>query len=467
MSWFWKRDTSHDGETVYSEESAALAAKQMLIGNTGYRAETQVRVPEAGTIDANTPSTAVPDLILLDPKDKYSYEYQDIVAREDPVAHYTCDVIAENVYDDWFYLAERGTEEPHAMNDTIQKEFERMNAKHYLILCLKTERRHGHSWLDVIPTATGGEDYREDIADFEIQPKIAKLDVYSPLYTEVVEWDTKGQPTKLKVNITMPNGAVKDIPIEAKDCILMRTRPRGDRTYRGDSILSYVWDDLTYSRQVMFAMGWYAIKVGIGVFYVKVRGALTSEKRSAAEAVLQGISTKRGIIYSDLVIDEFGFIQAGAGATDFPKYVDSLMTRVAIGTGIPKDILTGLSGTNEASQTALDLRNNVINTEQRKQEFYIREVIARMGYDIDYDIIWPVRYASSEEAEAKIYQSNTQADVQALEFMSVNEIRAKRNLEPVDGGDEILGLRKDIQIGMQGQGIDQQNKTNNPGGDQV
>jgi len=216
-------------------------------------------------------------------------------------------------------------------------------------------------------------------------------------------------------------------------------------------------------------MGWYAIKVGIGVFYVKVRGALTSEKRSAAEAVLQGISTKRGIIYSDLVIDEFGFIEAGAGATDFPKYVDSLMTRVAIGTGIPKDILTGLSGTNEASQTALDLRNNVINTEQRKQEFYIREVIARMGYDIDYDIIWPVKYVSSEEKESKVYQSNTQADVQCLEFMSVNEIRARRNLPPVDGGEEILGLRKDIQIGMQGQGqgIDQQNKTNNPGGDQV
>ena len=438
--------------------------------DSDYREETQKRVWDDHTLDANTPSTAIPDLILLDPQDKYDAFTLAQVAREDPIARYVTATIANNVWDDWFYLAKRGSEEEIEQNTEIQRELERMNAKAYFMQCHTAERIFGNAWLDVIP-ADRGSDYREDMVDFETQPKIARLDVYTPLNTSVIAWSSSGQPETLRVVFKHPDGTEDHVDIPAQDTIPIRIRPFGDRSYRGVSVLTPIWDALTYIRQVLFAMGWYSIKVGIGVFYVRVRGALTDNKRKAAQAVLQGISTKRGIIYSDLVIDEFGFIQASAGATSFPQYVDNLMTQVAIGTGIPKDILTGMAGTNEASAAAMDLRNSVINTEQQRQEIYIRELVRRMGYeDLDYDIIWHVRFERTEEQEAKVLMRTTQADAQALDYMTINEVRKRRNLPPIEGGDELLSLKNDIQVGfspMNPPNPKNEDKNNNPQGVQV
>lgn len=445
MSWNWIRDRSKDKAGDYREEDAKSAAERMATANQprDYRQETAVRVTERGTVEANAPSTAVPSLILLDPHNKYAPEVQAIVIREDPIARYCVDRIAEIVYDDGFKLVKRGTDEEHEYNQPIQDELIRMNGKQMLIRWLAGERGHGHCWLDVID-AKRNEDYREDDANNELQPKIAKIDVYTPLFTEVVTWDDKGNPKDLRVNITLPDGTSDHIIIKAKDTILMRTRPFGDRSYRGLSVLINIWDALTYIRQVLFSMGWYSIKIGIGVFYVKIRGAVTKEKVAAAKAVLTGLSTKRGIIYSDLVVDEFGFIQASSGATDFPQYVDTLYGQVSNGTGIPKTILAGMSESSlGGADVSIDLQVSVINTEQRKQEYYLRELFFRMGFENqDYDFEWPARYATSEEQESKVLMNNTQADSVALTYMTANEVRARRGLAPLAGGDELQQLNK-------------------------
>lgn len=472
MSWSWIRDRSNDKPGDYREESAKKAAKEMALANQpkDYRQETAVRVSERGVVEANTPSTAIPTLIMLDPINKYEPESLSIVAREDPIASYVVNRIAEIVYDDGFKLVNQGTEEEHRYNQPIQDELIRMNGKQKLIQWYAAVREQGHAWLDVIPAKNNAKDHREDDSDKELQPKIAKIDVYSPLFTEVVEWTDKGQPKVLNVNIKLPDGSSNIIPIKTKDTILQRLRPFGDRTFRGVSELVDIWDALTYIRQVLFSMGWYSIKTGIGVFYVKIRGAVTAEKIAAAKAVLTGLSTKRGIIYSDLVVDEFGFIQSNTSSINFPDYVDTLLSQVAIGTGIPKSILSGVDSSLGGSEAAIELNTDVISTEKQKQEFYLRELFLRMGFEEqDYDFEWPTRFALSEEEESKILMNDTQADAVAIEsYMTINEVRERRGLDPIDGGNELLSLREpDNKFDVNFQTPDEADQTQNPPGTNI
>ena len=460
MSWSLRKKPDYREE----EKKAALG---MLRGNQDYRQETAVRVSERGTVDANTPSTAIPTLIMLDPINKYDAESQAIVMREDPIARYVVHRISEITYDDGFTLVKKGTDELHEYNDPIQDELIRMNGMHKFTEWLASERGYGWSWLDLIPAKNNAEDFREDDANNELQPKIAKIDVYTPLFTEVTEWDKKGQPKILRVNFKLPDGSSKFEDIKAMDTILMRTRPFGDRTFKGLSVLIDIWDALTFIRQVLFSMGWYSIKTGIGVFFVKIRGAVTKEKVDAAKAVLTGLSTKRGIIYSDLVVDDFGFIQSQGGTINFPDYVDTLLSQVAIGTGIPKQILAGEADSSlGGAEVSSDLAVGLISTVQQGQEYYLREVFFRMGFENqDYEFKWPRRYATSKTEESKILMNETQSDAVAVEaYMTINEVRERRGLGPIEGGDEMLNLRdaSKITADMGFQTAEEQDATNNP-----
>ncbi len=456
MSWVWKRDKGK--QTDYREEEAKDAAIKMITGNQSYRQETAVRVTDRGVVEANTPSTAIPTLIMLDPVNKYEPASQAIVAREDPIAGYIINRVAQVVYDDGFTLVKRGTDEIHRYNGPVQDELIRMNGKHKLTQWLAAEREFGWSWLDVIPAKNDTEN--------ELQPKIARLDIYTPLFTDVVAWDAKGQPKTLKVNVTNPDGSFAQVdPIDTKDTILMVTRPFGDNTFRGLAVTVGIWDALTYIRQVLFSMGWYSIKTGIGVFYVKIRGAVTKEKVDAAKAVLTGLSTKRGIIYSDLVIDEFGFIQSQAASMNFPDYVDTLLSQVAIRTGIPKQVLAGLADSSlGGAEVNSDIAAGLIGTEQQGQEFYLRELFFKMGFeDQDYDFKWPSRFATSKQEESKIEMNESQSDAVAVEsILTINEARERRGYPPIDGGEELLSLRDDSKVDFNFQTAEEQEATNNP-----
>jgi len=464
------------GNREYREEQERLkvekeTAKMLVLANTPpqYRQETSQRIYDDKTLDANVPSTAIPDLILMDPQDKYEHASQLLVSREDPIAHFIIDTIAENVFDEGFSFTKKDSDEKHPRDAAFQDELIRMDAKNILTRWYAAVRRHGHAWLDVIPEELA-DDKRIDEFGMEIQPRIAKIDYYTPLNTEVTNWDTKGRPTDLRIQYTLPNGTNAYEPVSIEDTIFFRNGEYGDRSYRGVSVLAAIWDALTYIRQVLFSMGWYSIKVGIGVFYVKIRGSVTADKKAAAEAMLEGVGSKRGIIYSDMTIDELGFIQADSGSMNFPDYVDTLLAQVAIATGIPKDILLGVAMSTGGSDAAMELRVGVINTIQKRMEYVLRELAMRMGFDFsDADLTWPTRYATSEADESKIYMSNTQADVTALDYMTINEIREKRGLPPIEGGDELMSLKMmdRLEQGGQGQSMDEQEQTRNPGGTQV
>ena len=462
MSWIGKR------KREYREEQAAANAI-VSANSTVFRQEASARVWDDKTTSTNTPSTAIPSLITIDPKDKYSYIQQDLVAREDPIARYITTRIAENIFDEGFYFVKEGTDERHPLDTEFQLEFKRMNGKNTFIKTFATMFKHGHVWLDVIPEDLP-QDLRVDEYGNDVQPRIAKIDYYSPLYTEVLTWTATGIPLTLKVNYKMPDHTSASYdPIDTPDCIFLRNGDMGDRSYRGVSVLVGIWDALTYIRQVLFAMGWYAIKTGIGVFYVKIRGSVTKEKKAAAQAMLEGVSTKRGIIYSDLVIDELGFIQADGSSINFPDYVDALLAQVAIDSGIPKSILAGLDSGAGSSEVNADLRVGVINTYQKRYEYAIRELCHRMHLDFDdADIVWPTRYATSEEQESKIYMNNTQADAVAINsYMTINEVRALRGLPSVTGGEELIALRDPNAMSLDIASQDERDQTNNPEGNQV
>ena len=168
----------------------------------------------------------------------------------------------------------------------------------------------------------------------------------------------------------------------------------------------------------------------------------------------------------DVEDDDFGYVEASAGNPNFSDYLKTLLGQIAMVTRIPQTILTGDNqGSIAGSEVNSDLQVAVINTEQQKQNFYIRQLVARMGFDIDYDIVWNVRFASNKEQESKILGNNTQADSVALSYMTINEVRERRGLPPVQGGEEVLGLRKNIEIGVSS--AEAKEDPNNPTGEQI
>jgi len=417
----------------------------------GIRTEASARVPsEFTSVKKGAPPTFVPDMIMEEVWERDNIDHIAKVAKQDPIAARIVYMVAEKSIDDWFIIRTEDGEE-HPDNREIQREFKRLRAKHYFIMALAGERGFGHTWLQVVkekPPLT------IDTEDSEQAPlRIAALDFWTPECATVYKYNSvNGAPETIKITYQVGVATENTIPVEkfipAEDMILFRTRPF-DRSHEGRSVLDPVWDYLVYLRYLFHAVTWYAMKVGLGVFHVKVR-KLTAEKKTAIEDGMKDLSAKRFFLY-DTDIEDIGFIGAAGSSINFDTYIDSILDQIAAGTDIPKVVLTGQEQGNISGGEAIEKAlYSTINSVQQAVDYYLREVILRMHYD-DSDMVldWNTRYAHDEKEEAEIEVSHVSANVARLQYMKMNEVRELEGLESVEGGDESPG-QPDFSIGVSG-----------------
>jgi hypothetical protein len=404
--------------------------------------------------------------------DRNNLEHLEKMARQNPLAVRIVYMIAENVFDDGFVLKDKDGEE-HAINAPVQEEFTRLRFKHYFTMALATERWAGHSWLHIGMEDT--EDLRIDTKGDEIQPRVAKLDFFSPKLAKVKIYDEIGAPKTLEITYQTAAGE-GTLPVRklmpAKDFILFRTRPF-DRSHEGRSVLEPVWDFLVGLADLFHSIIFYAGKVGKGWLKVQVRN-LTAEKRTAIRAMIEEQSPKRFLLH-DKDIEDMSWIGASGSSINFKDYIDAVLDEVAAGFDVPLVALTGqaqgsISG-GEGIQKAL---YSTINRIQGSVEPYIRETIARMGHtEEDYVVDWNTRYAHDEKEEAEIEVSKVSSNVARLQYMTMNEVRNLEGLDAIDGGDETPGTKDDFSIGVSGFGEEEptspskQEQTRNKEGKQL
>lgn len=405
-----------------------------------YRAEA-VSFVSSGTTNKNAPPTFVPDLVRTGAWNKEDLDHLDQVATGDPVANYIVYKLSENTFDDWFTFVDNDGQE--IMTD-VQKELILLNAKKSLIQALAAERTFGYSWL-----YTGKNKYIPKTIE---GGRIASLHTFTPKECSVFEYNEHGEPKTMEIRVAVGTGAktvkTQRLELPAEDFIFLNTRPIA-RGYKGRSAIYSVWDMLVYLRYIYHAMAFYDMKIGAGVFIVKTAKPIKNTSKSSMDTAFGDLSVKRSLVIDGKEIDSIQFVGAGAGATDFEQHIRSLLAMVAAGTGIPMDVLIGVSaGAITGSETNIKSLFATLNQIQTSMEQYIRDLIKRMGYtNNDYNIAWNARYAHDEEEQSKIAMNKAQTLAIRSGWLTINEIRAVEGLSSVVGGDM---LKADMQINVAG-----------------
>lgn len=389
------------------------------------------------SLDVAGPSTFVPDSRKDQAWNRDDVNHQFQIATQDPVANYICFKISENVFDDWFRFVDSNGKE---IMQGVQKELQKLGAEKIFTQSLAAERTHGWSWI-----YTGESKFRDD-TNFN-GSKIANLDYFTPRETEVSQYDALGQPKQLKIEIETDKGN-RVFKINAEEFILVRTRPF-DRTERGLPATYSVWDDIIRLNLIVDSITWYDSKIGLGLFVVKTTKQLSTAEKSKFQEALEDVSVRRAMVYDNRVEDA-SFVGANAGGTNFHEDINSLMNRIAAGSGIPKDVLIGASaGSITGSEINSKALYATLNQVQRSFEYVIRELVRRMGHDNrPYFIDWNTRYAHDEEEKARINYLNAQELGLKMQWMTINEIRKEEGLSPIENGDRLLS---DVQVTLQGE----------------
>jgi len=396
-----------------------------------FRFEVSQLADTSATDDYTEPLDFVSELITGEYTDPDLWQHKRMVAMRDPIMHRVCVLLSHNVFDDWFTImkhspdAEDADEQgmiEHDKNTQIQEELKAMDAKHHFTQALIGERIYGQAALclnmNLHRTDVLGEGYQ-----------VAALDVFteenSTIPTEAYDMAT-GLPDYI---VTYPNAQFGHITEQVywEDIVWWCTRPKG-RSIFGYPAGYAIWDLATYLRESTDAMAWVHKKLGAGVWIWYAKGSADTQKIDALQDTLQDMSSRRAIIAEMDQFDKVEWTGPPASGTDaIVKGNDFLLGMISAGSGIPKDIFTGVSA---GAITGSEINNKAlyatINKIQSDITPYVLATIVKMGYDItDMVIEWNTRYATDELEQAQIRLLHAQAaqlEAQAEQGMGPNDM---------------------------------------------
>ena len=410
------------------------------------REETTQRIFST-SVKKNAPPTYVNDFILEQAWVRDEPLCQAKMVRMNPYAWAVTVGLANSVFEDGFYFVDPEDEEKEIMQDTL-KELKRMEAFKWFALALGGERTHGHVWLFV-----GEEELQVDINNTD-RPRIANLDVFTPEYASVTDWDDNGAPATLELKILTSKGHeaqqyhIKEIPVS--ECVLVRTRPF-DRSHEGLPITGPIWNALVSTALIDHAITTYSMKMGLGALVLTTKGAVSSADLDAAKNAMEDLSVSRVAVVPGRAVEKLEYIGASGSSVDFMAYTDIFLNEIAAGTKIPKSIIVGAADIAAGVEVGPGEMANLKQGEQRRFEPIIHEIVRRMGDATDYKIKWPVKTAIDRKGEAEIRALEAQAELM--------EGQAKMAQEGRGPNDIMVSTQQEEKV-------KDQDKTNNPAGTQ-
>uniref|UniRef100_A0A6M3LZ88 Anti-CBASS protein Acb1-like N-terminal domain-containing protein n=1 Tax=viral metagenome TaxID=1070528 RepID=A0A6M3LZ88_9ZZZZ len=380
-------------------------------------------------------------------------------SQREPILKWLVSYVASDIYDQGFRVVEIGNEDDDTLNDAVQKALLKLNAKKHLTRLTTFERRWGTSVLLLAYSTT------EETVDWT-----------TPLYDEDGKVPEGGELLQItpypknKVNVTQEIKDQSDlrfglpeyyditrgsqaVPLKVHWTRVIHDAPRLDEhPYWGLSVMDPVWDDATGWRNIRWALYQMLWRYGMGYPHFSFEGASQLDIDDwEANGGLTDFFVRGVFLSNEKATVKFVGLE---GATVNPEeYVEMAYGSMATGSRIAQDLLKGVSaGAVTGSEVNLREYAKLISNEQSDVEDVPLELIRRLmetgQVDFDYEnrgfaLEWGSAFELNELDSARVHLQESMALKNDTEYMTLNEVRDKAGVGPLDeGGDTVLGVER-------------------------
>ncbi|MDH5786991.1 MAG: DUF1073 domain-containing protein [Candidatus Bathyarchaeota archaeon] len=405
-------------------------------------------------------------------------------AEREPVAHFLTYGVAADITEKWFLINDPDTEEADpALDRTVQSALSKLEFKKHLTEALESERIYGKSLL--VGAFSDAKDVDQLKKPLKKGSELLQLAVYpSTKDNQKIKefWvDSKDQEKNSRrfgepIIYKLDRGSGNYLLVHYTRVCEVKTRSSAT------SVLDPVWDDLTCGRNIRWGASQWMYRTGGGFATIGFPAGTTAEQLEAYHNTnaFSNLMSRTAIFIAQNSTNEndgmtFDFKGAAGHALDPIPFFQTNVEQIAIATGIPQAKLVGAqAGAVTGSEVNMQDYFKVISREQSKIESVVKWVIDHLAesgqlsivkaavdkksdnYEVNllkrmlrkvirrdyrhktaenYVIEWNSAFELSELSEAQVEQLHTQANQGKLDYMTIDEVRAEENLDPLPNGE--------------------------------
>ncbi len=376
-----------------------------------------------------------------------------------------------DIFDNWFKVIDPDKPEDDALDKAVQPALLGLNAKTQLSRLIQFERRYGTAVMMCAYTRQGGETWESpvynEVGMLVNSPELLQITPYPWTRVNIKIRDESQSSLRygwpIFYDIARQGSGISSTEAKVHWTRIIHAATRIDEAvYEGESVIYAIYDDATGFRNARWAQYETLFRYGSGFPIIHLPNATPEQVAQWIGAGRFTDINARGFMVTTGVGDEAESITFG-GVQDVTLNPDSYnklsLIMMSIASRIPQDVLMGVSaGRITGSEVNERAYFKFINAEQSSVEPIVRELIDRLidtgqikyedsrrgGVSKNYVIEWNYPQLTPEQSQAQINYLNSRAQTERLEYMTIDEVRAKEDppLPPrPDGeGDVIPGL---------------------------
>lgn len=391
-------------------------------------------------------------------------------SQREPVIKWLVYWVASDIFDNWFKVIDPDRPEDDALDKAVQAVLLELKAKPQLTRLLQFERRYGTAILLCAYTLQEGEDWETPIYNENgvliNKPELLQITPYPWTRVDVKDRDSEqsslryGWPNYYEI-ARQADGLTSTMAKIHWTRIIHAATRIDEEVYEGDSVIYAIYDDATGFRNARWAQYETLFRYGSGFPHIHLPNATPQQVENWIAAGRFNDINARGFMVTTGIGDEAETItfKGVQDVTLNPDPYNSLsLIMMSMASRIPQDILKGVSaGRITGSEVNERAYFKFINAEQSSVEPIVRELIDRVidtgqvkytdqrrgEVKKNYIIEWNYPQLTPEQSQAQINYLNERAQTERLEYMTINEVRAKADppLPPLPGdeGELVLG----------------------------
>jgi len=364
----------------------------------------------------------------------------------EPVVYWIVTRVAQDVFNDWFTVVDVSKEDDPTLDDSVQEMLTKLKAKERLTRLFIFERRYGTALLLCRYSSESPDTWNIPIGE-SVKPELDAITPYPWTKVKVETVDKEAtSPTyayPLKYKIVQGISGIKDLDVDHTRTIRVATR-LDEHLYKGVSIVDLIADDAVGYRT--FRAGVYKlwVRYGSGMPTIKIPKASIDQLTALEEEGYFDDMSNRSYFLLGKDIESIDF-KGVAGVALNPTPTDNIgINNLSMASGVPSDILRGTqAGTLSGSQVDENQYFKRISSEQSLAEPTVRTLIdilistGQVNFDGEYLIKWNATARIDAPDIARIEVMEATANEKKMRYMTINEIRAKNKLDPIEGGDAL------------------------------